>query len=168
VSKRCVFLDRDGVINVKQPDGQYVLSWQDFEFLPGVADWIKLFNALGYLAIVVTNQRCVARGLLSQQNLDKIHQNMVNKLSQQGATIDDVFVCPHECGTCECRKPHPGLVERAVQRWDIDLASSIMIGDSASDRQLAKKCGMGFVEARHGRIVSVARGPVPSPRVNCT
>lgn len=166
MSRRCVFLDRDGVINVKQPDGQYVLAWEDFEFLPGIADWIKLLNALDYLVIVVTNQRCVARGLLSQQDLQAIHRNMIAELSRQGATIDDLFVCPHEAGSCDCRKPEPGLVQAASAKWNIDLGLSIMIGDSTSDRQLAENCGMGFVQARDGRIVSIAARPAPTLRGN--
>ncbi len=154
MSQRCVFLDRDGVINVKQPDGQYVCDWSHFEFLSPVVDWIKLFRALGYLVIVVTNQRGVARGLMSAEDLETIHQQMRAELSKRGATIDDVFACVHEEGTCDCRKPRPGLVQQAVAKWDINLAQSIMIGDSPSDRQLAKNCSMPFLEACDGRIVS--------------
>jgi len=152
MARRCVFLDRDGVINVKQPDGQYVCSWEQFEFIPETIDWIRLFNALGYLVIVATNQRGVARGMMTEEALDSIHSRMVDELSSFHATIDDIFVCPHEKDQCDCRKPKPGLVHVAADKWDIDLAGSIMIGDSPSDQQLAKNCGMRFVGAKDGKI----------------
>lgn len=161
MSRRCVFLDRDGVINVKPPDGEYVRRWEDFEFLPPVVDWIRLFNALDYLVIVVTNQRGVARGLMSLEAVEAIHRNMVRELAQAGARIDDVFCCPHEQGTCTCRKPQAGLVREAQQRWDIDLASSLLVGDSSTDRELAANCGLPFVYVQAGRILEVVPGGPP-------
>jgi len=152
VTRRCLFIDRDGVINVKQPDGQYVCSWEQFEFIPETIDWIRLFNALDYLVIVVTNQRGVARGKMSHETLDSIHSRMVSELASFDATIDDVFVCPHEKDQCDCRKPKPGLVHAAANKWEIDLAESIMIGDSLSDQQLAENCGLRFVGAKDGKI----------------
>jgi len=152
VTRRCLFIDRDGVINVKQPDGQYVCSWEQFEFIPETIDWIRLFNGLGYLVIVVTNQRGVARGKMTHETLDSIHSRMVSELSGFDATIDDIFVCPHEKDACECRKPKPGMVRAAVEKWDIDLPESIMIGDSLSDQQLAKNCNMRFIGAKDGKV----------------
>ena len=150
--RACVFLDRDGVINVKAPDGEYVRTWTDFHFLPGIADWIRIFNALGLLVIVVTNQRGVALGRMSEADLQVIHGNMLRDLAAQGARIDDVFYCPHAAGVCDCRKPKPGLVEQARARWGIDLAASLMIGDSDSDAELAAVCGLRFLRARDGRL----------------
>jgi len=92
VSRRCLFLDRDGVINVKQPDGQYVTDWSQFEFVPAVFDWIQLFKAASFLIIVVTNQRCVAKKLISPAQLEGIHRRMLTELRHRGAEIDDVFV----------------------------------------------------------------------------
>jgi D-glycero-D-manno-heptose 1,7-bisphosphate phosphatase len=155
VKRRCIFLDRDGVINVKPPEGEYVCRWEEFQFLPGIADWIRLANALGYLVIVVTNQRCVARGLLRSEDLDAIHARMVAELAQAGARIDDIFVCPHEEGTCECRKPRPGLVRKAQQQWNIDLAGSLLIGDSDCDEKLAAVCGLPFIRVGQGRFQEI-------------
>jgi D-glycero-D-manno-heptose 1,7-bisphosphate phosphatase len=151
--KRCVFLDRDGVINEKAADGEYILRWQDFRLIPATIDWIKLFNALGFLVIVVTNQRVVAKGLITGAGLDSIHAEMTAVLLRHGARLDDVFCCPHEQFACECRKPKPGLVLEAQRKWDIDLEHSLMIGDSKSDFDLARTCGMGFIRTAHGRIV---------------
>jgi D-glycero-D-manno-heptose 1,7-bisphosphate phosphatase len=149
----CVFLDRDGVINRTPPAGQYVLTWDDFRFIPESVDWIRLFNALQFLVIVITNQRAVARGLLAPSELEAIHERMKAALLASGARIDDVFCCPHEESVCECRKPKPGLVLQAQRKWDIDLTRSLLIGDSESDRMLARSCGLRFVEVRDGRIV---------------
>ena len=153
--RRCVFLDRDGVINVKQPDGHYVCHWKQFEWIESSIDWIRLFNTLDYLVIVVTNQRAVAKGLITSQHLDDIHARMVAALANRGGVIDDVFVCPHEIDSCDCRKPKPGLVYAARDKWNIDLAQSIMIGDSPSDQQLAERCGLKFVGVKHGKICRI-------------
>lgn len=145
--RACVFLDRDGVINEKAPPHDYIRSWSQFRFLPGIVDWIRIFNALDYLVIVVTNQRGIARGLMTRESVDDIHDKMVRELERAGARIDDVFVCPHEENTCDCRKPRPGLVKRAAAKWDIDVARSLMIGDSDADEALAEGCSLRFLRA---------------------
>lgn len=155
VSQRCVFLDRDGVINQSPSTGEYVRSWEQFRLLPAVVDWIRLFKALGLLVIVVTNQRGVARGLMEQADLEEIHARMRAELERAGARIDDVLCCVHEEGACDCRKPLPGMVLKAAQKWDIDLGSSIMVGDSLTDRELALACGMRFVEVFEGKVTEV-------------
>lgn len=154
VKRSCVFMDRDGVINRSAPPGEYIRSWQEFRLIPEVVDWIRIFNALGILVIVVTNQRCVARGLVSSAVLDEIHESMVRQLSESGARIDDLFVCPHDENQCECRKPKPGLILSAARKWNLDLESSVLIGDSASDRALAAECRLAFIEVRHGNLKS--------------
>ncbi len=152
--RRAVFLDRDGVINMKPPAGDYVRSWDEFRFVPTIADWIRLFNALDLVVIVVTNQRGVARGLMSQADVDEIHRNMIAELAREGARIDDIFYCPHDRDDeCACRKPRTGMVEQARRKWDIDPAASLMIGDSDKDAELAANCGMKFVRVDEGRFV---------------
>lgn len=159
MKRRAVFLDRDGVINAAPRAGEYIRSWEEFRFLPPVADWIRLFRALDLLVLVVTNQRGIARGLLSQDELDRIHRRMSAELAEQGAPIDDLFCCPHEIGACGCRKPATGLVRQAVEKWEIDLTGSILIGDSETDRELARRCGMRFVRVLNGRITGVEDAP---------
>jgi D-glycero-D-manno-heptose 1,7-bisphosphate phosphatase len=153
LSRPCVFLDRDGVINEKAPEGDYIDSWSRFRFLPNIVDWIRLFNALDYLVIVLTNQRGIARGRMTEMDLTEIHEKMCSVLARQGARIDDIFFCPHEDGTCDCRKPRPGLVHRATQKWDVDLSRSLLIGDSERDMELGRVCGLRFLRAAAGRLV---------------
>lgn len=159
MSPRCVFLDRDGVINVKPAPGDYIRTWEAFQFLPGPIDWIRLFNALGLLVIVVTNQRGVSRGLIDPQELDIIHRNMVEHLAKAGACVHDVLCCPHHEEACDCRKPKPGLIFQAQRKWNIDLAGSLLIGDSESDRQLAEAVGIPFVLVNEGRILDITGAP---------
>jgi histidinol-phosphate phosphatase family protein len=154
MSRACIFLDRDGVINVKPAPGEYIRTWQEFRFLPNITDWIRLFNTLGYLVLVVTNQRGVALGKIRPEDLEEMHTNMVRELAKAGARIDDIFCCPHHENACECRKPRPGLVRAAVAKWDLDLERSLLIGDSASDEELARNCGVRFLMVRDGHIVN--------------
>jgi D-glycero-D-manno-heptose 1,7-bisphosphate phosphatase len=152
-SRRCLFLDRDGVINAAPPKGDYIRRWEDLRLLPEAVSWIRLFKAAGYLVIVVTNQRGVALGLYSTADLEAMHEKMRAELAAQGAILDDIFYCPHHEGACDCRKPLPGLVLAAQQKWDIDLAASLLIGDSERDRLLAERCGIPFARVLDGRVV---------------
>src|SRR5579884_549407 len=108
MSRACVFLDRDGVINMKPPPGGYLRNAGEFRLAPNIAEWIRLFRALGFLVIVITNQRGVARGITAPPDLEAIHRRMVDEMETAGARIDDIFVCPHDEGECNCRKPQPG------------------------------------------------------------
>jgi len=150
VSVRCVFLDRDGVINEKPTPHEYIRSIDEFRLLPNIADWIRLFNALEFVVIVITNQRGVARGLMTEAALASIHSHMLAELAAKGARIDDIFYCPHEENSCECRKPKPGLVYAARDKWNIDLAHSLFLGDSDSDQELAAACGVRFLRVEDG------------------
>jgi histidinol-phosphate phosphatase family protein len=153
VSRRAVFLDRDGVINRSPPVGSYVRSWDEFEFLQPIFDWVRLFNAMDLLVIVVTNQRGVALGQVTGAAVEEIHRRMLLEFGRRGCRIDDVYFCPHEEGTCGCRKPRPGMVLAAQQKWDIELTGSLLIGDADCDRALAKSCGLHFLRAARGRLV---------------
>ena len=155
--RRAVFLDRDGVINYRAPQGEYVLSSSEFRIIPQVVDWIRLFNALDFLVIVVTNQRCVSLGLTTSDEIERIHENMRNELERLGARIDGVYVCPHGLNDCDCRKPKPGMVLQAAADRDIDVSRSLMIGDSASDKELAANCGMRFIAVNDGKVVDAVQ-----------
>lgn len=142
MTSRAVFLDRDGVINRKAPGDGYITRWQDFHFLPGVAKAIAMLNRAGYRVIVVTNQRCVAKGLLSLEQLEVLHDRMLRRLANAGAKVDDVLHCPHDIDlSCDCRKPQPGMLMEAARRNNIDLSSSWMIGDSDKDVHAGKSAG---------------------------
>lgn len=139
---RAAFLDRDGVINQKAPDGQYVTRWEDFHILPGVIEGIVRLNRAGLRVIVVTNQRCVAKGLLTEAELGKLHRQMSEHLARAGAPVDGIYYCPHELeSACDCRKPAPGMLLEAARAHGLDLRASWMIGDSDSDIQAGKNAG---------------------------
>ena len=123
------------------------------------ARWIRRFNELDYLVVVVTNQRGVALGRVRLEDLLEIHRAMVAQLAQAGARVDDLPFCHHGEGTCFCRKPRPGLVQEARRRWDIDLAGSLLVGDSECDRQLAQVCGLRFLRAEAGHIREIVPAP---------
>jgi D-glycero-D-manno-heptose 1,7-bisphosphate phosphatase len=139
---RAVFLDRDGVINRKAADGEYVTCWEDFHLLPGVIESIAHLNRAGIRVIVVTNQRCVAKGLLAESDLKKLHGKMSEHLAQAGAFIDAIYYCPHPLeASCDCRKPAPGMLLEAAREHNLDLSASWMIGDSGSDIRAGKSAG---------------------------
>lgn len=138
-----IFLDRDGVINRKMPEGQYVTSWQHFHVLPGVPEAIATLNHTGLRVIVVTNQRGVALGLYSAEDVDAIHVQFQQGLDRFGAHVDGFYFCPHDKRECTCRKPLPGMFEQAQADFpDIDAASSLVIGDSLSDIEFGKNLGL--------------------------
>jgi D-glycero-D-manno-heptose 1,7-bisphosphate phosphatase len=139
---RAVFLDRDGVINQRPPEGEYITRWEDFHILPGVAAGIALLNHAGFSVIVVTNQRCVAKGLMTEADLQKMHERMTDVLARAGAKIDATFYCPHEIEPhCDCRKPAPGMLLSSAHLRGIDLRTSWMIGDSDNDVEAGVNAG---------------------------
>lgn len=154
--RRCLFLDRDGVINAAPPAGDYIRRWDEFHLLPEVVSWIRLFKAAGFLAIVITNQRGIALGQYTEADLLALHEKMRAELASRGAILDDIFYCPHAEGVCNCRKPLPGMIIQAQQKWAIDLSASLLIGDGERDRLLAARCGIPFVLVRDGRVVEGA------------
>ena len=144
--KRAVFLDRDGVINRKAAEGGYVTRWEDFHFLPGVAEAISSLGRAGWSVIVISNQRCVAKGLLTIAELEAIHQKMLEELARSGAKLDGIYYCPHDKEPpCPCRKPSHGMLLTAAQEHQIDLTSSWIVGDSESDIEAGKRAGCGTV-----------------------
>lgn len=139
---RAVFFDRDGVINQKPSEGEYVTRWEDFHILPGVVEGITLLKKAGFCVLVVTNQRCIAKGLMSVAELEKMHQRMSDLLERAGAAIDGVYYCPHEMEPpCNCRKPAPGMLVDAARLRGIELAASWMIGDSDIDVEAGINAG---------------------------
>lgn len=138
-----VFLDRDGVLNERAPEGAYVTSWSGFRFRPGVPEALRLLGARGYRSVVVTNQRGVSRGLMTAEDVDEIHARMIDALAAEGAVVHSVHVCPHAEGACDCRKPGIGLFLRARDEDPgIDLRDAVMVGDSIRDLEAADRAGM--------------------------
>lgn len=140
--KRAAFLDRDGVINRKPAEGEYVTRWEEMEILPGVPEAIALLTEAGYCVLAVSNQRCVAKGLLTISELELLHERLRQELDAKGAHITKIYYCPHENNPpCGCRKPAPGMLLNAARENGIELERSWMVGDSDVDMQAGRSAG---------------------------
>jgi len=147
-----VFLDRDGVLNEKMPEGRYVTCWNEFHLLPGVPEAIARLNRAGLRVVVVSNQRGIALGLYTAADVESIHASLQDLLKTHGAHVDAFYFCPHDKHQCNCRKPLPGLFEQAVAQFHtITTAASVMIGDSLSDIEFGRRLGMKtiFLDGGH-------------------
>jgi D-glycero-D-manno-heptose 1,7-bisphosphate phosphatase len=141
-----VFLDRDGVINRNRPRGDYVKSWQEFQFLPGARGAIAKLTQAGFRLIVITNQACVGKGIVSWDEVQQIHELMMQEIACSGGRIEAVLCCPHVPGEgCHCRKPAPGLLKHAQEEYNVDLGQAILVGDSVIDVQAAAAVDMPAV-----------------------
>ncbi len=148
--QKAVFLDRDGTINNYVG---FLRNIDEFELMDGVTDAIKMINASGYLAVVVTNQPVIARGEVSFEELEEIHNKMETLLGKEGAYLDAIYFCPHHPHKgyegerpelkfdCNCRKPKPGMLLNAAQDFNIDLSQSWMIGDGENDIKAGQNAG---------------------------
>jgi D-glycero-D-manno-heptose 1,7-bisphosphate phosphatase len=147
------FLDRDGVINESPEVGAYISATRDFRFLPGALEAIALLNEAGVRVIVVTNQRGVALGVLSLEQLEAIHQHMLEEVRSAGARVDAIYFCPHAEDSCDCRKPRTGLYLRARSDFpDIAFDDVFVIGDSDRDMEAGRRLGARLI--RIGRPAS--------------
>lgn len=136
------FLDRDGVLNC---DSGYVWRPEDFHWMPGAQRAVKRLNDAGYLVFVVTNQAGVARGLYKPADVEALHRWVNGVLGKSGAHIDAFYYCPHHPDfgrSCDCRKPAPGMLLRAMREWLVDRERSFMIGDKDIDMEAAKAAGV--------------------------
>ena len=170
-SIKYVFLDRDGVLNRKAPPAQYVTRPEELVVLPGVEEAVAALNRSQRKVIVVTNQRGIALGLYSQEDLGRIHEKLRAQLAAHGAHLDGIYVCPHEAGECNCRKPLTGLFEQAFRDFpEAAPEHSIMVGDSLRDIEGGIRAGMATVLITGGssnsaddtRAKSLAQVSVPS------
>ena len=138
-----LFLDRDGVINQKLPN-DYVKRWDEFTFLPGVLEALSAFNSHFGRIVIVTNQQGIGKGLMTTADLETIHARMLSEVEQAGGRIDRFYHCPHLVAeNARCRKPDIGMAEQAKEDFpQIDWTRSVLIGDSESDMEMARRCGM--------------------------
>ncbi len=139
-SSKIVILDRDGVINVQK--GPYVVEVSQFKFLPKALEALKLLKEKGYRVHIVSNQSCVARGLLSMQKLNEITDFMLEKIRKFGGKIESVQYCPHHPDdNCNCRKPKTGLFKKIETKYKLNLKDAWLIGDDITDIQAGNKAG---------------------------
>lgn len=156
-ARRAVFLDRDGTINAETPG--FLTRVAQLRLLPGSAAAIAALNRAGYHVVVLTNQSALARGLLTERGLERIHGALIERLQRHRAHVDALFFCPHHpdgkvaryAKTCDCRKPAQGLLERATRVLDLTLDGSFVIGDDARDVALAQGNALTPILVRTGK-----------------
>lgn len=148
--EKALFLDRDGVICENRDD--YVKSWQEFVWIPGAKEALSRLRSHGYVAIVITNQSAIGRGIVSRETVDKIHQRMGKEVAETGGKIEKIYYCPHEPEEgCSCRKPEPGLLLKAAEDLKLDLRTSYLIGDKITDIEMGRKVGSRTIMVKTGK-----------------
>jgi D-glycero-D-manno-heptose 1,7-bisphosphate phosphatase len=165
VKRAAVFLDRDGTLI---RDVKYLCAVEQIEILPGAAAALLLLRAHGFKLVVVTNQSAVARGRLSELDLQAIHAEIMERLGRDGAVLDAIYYCPHHPTEglgdfrriCECRKPKTGMIERAARELDLDPKLSYVVGDKWTDIELAQGAGatgifIGRDDAKNGAVAGL-------------
>jgi len=144
--ERAIFLDRDGTI---VEDVGYLGECDKIKFLPKVGEAIKLLNENGFKVIIITNQAGVARGYFTEETVKEVNRHIKESLAKERAFIDMIYYCPHHVEgiigkykeECYCRKPNPGMIEKAVSEFGIDLTDSFTIGDKISDIEAGRRAG---------------------------
>lgn len=149
---KAIFLDRDGVINIEVG---YLSDPENFEFIEGSVEALRILKQKGFILIIITNQAGIARGYYTKEALNEIHKKMNRLLKEQDVVLDDVFYCPHHpdfTGACDCRKPKPGMIIKAKEKYNIDLQNSYMVGDTLKDIEsgLAANCKTVLVLTGYG------------------
>jgi histidinol-phosphate phosphatase family protein len=142
-----LFLDRDGVINTKL-EGKYVRNFSEFEFMPGALDSISKLSNLFNRILIVTNQQGIAKGIMSEADLNTLHIQMQDRIEKLGGKINKIYYCPHlQDMDCMCRKPKSGMIEQAIIDFpEINIENSYIIGDSDSDIKAGKKMNLNTVK----------------------
>jgi D-glycero-D-manno-heptose 1,7-bisphosphate phosphatase len=144
MKSKALFLDRDGVIN---KEINYLFRIDDFIFVEGIFDLCINFQNNGYKIFVITNQSGIARGHYNENDFKKLSDLMIREFILRNIFITKVYHCPHYppiSGICKCRKPNPGMIEKAQKEFDLDLSNSILIGDKISDIEAGKNAGVGL------------------------
>ena len=167
---KAIFFDRDGTLNV---DVHYLHDPADFAWMPGAIEAIRWANDHGYIVIVVTNQSGVARGYYDEAAVRRLHAWMNTELRAYGAHIDAFYYCPHHAEgkipvyakECDCRKPAPGMILRAMAEHEIDPAVSWMFGDAQSDVAAAENAGVHGVRYEGGSLLAYVRNAVESSSI---
>lgn len=139
--RKCVFFDRDGIVN-KYPGPGYLERWEDFVLLPDFVAVLKTVRDLAFEAVIITNQQGVAKGIVKLEEVERIHANLAALLrDKHGLALLDIMCCPHREGECNCRKPSPEMLLAAARKHGIDLGASWMIGDNEKDVEAGRRAG---------------------------
>lgn len=142
MSLKAVFLDREGVITPKLGQGEFLLTDSQATVDPAAIEGLRKLQDSGCKLFIVSNQSCVSRGMISQGEVERLHQLLLGKLSEAGINFVDSRICPHvDADNCTCRKPKPGMILELCEQHDIKPEESIMIGDSQTDLEAGKNAG---------------------------
>ncbi len=141
-----VFFDRDGVINFER--GEYTYLKKDFAINEGIITSLKKLQDHGFLLIIVSNQGGISKELYSKEQVEKVHQYLINELKKHEILLTEIYYCPHHAAfeNCLCRKPKSLMLEKSIARFDIDTYQSYMIGDSERDITAAEKVGLNTIK----------------------
>ena len=144
--KPAILLDRDGTLNKRMPPAKYVTSWDDWEWLPGSLEALADLRRAGFSVYLITNQPGIGKGVISEADLESIHDHMKRDVIAEGGRIDGVYYCPHDWDEgCSCRKPEPGLLFQAQRENALDLTRTYFIGDDERDGMAAEAAGCPYV-----------------------
>lgn len=146
---KAIFLDRDGTLN---PDPGYISDPNDYSLYPGVTEALEKLQKAGYMLILITNQSGISRGLFTEEQLEKVHEKMNMLLSEGNVKLDAIYYCPHHpehpykgLADCDCRKPKPGMIIKALKEHNINPKQSYMIGDRSSDIKIGLASGVSSI-----------------------
>ena len=154
--QKAIFLDRDGVIN-SDVGHYYIYRVEDFIINKGIINSLKRFQDAGYLLIIISNQGGVAKGIYSCKDVTKVHDYLETRLKENGILLKEIYYCPHHesVASCECRKPSPYMINEAIQKYNIDINSSYLIGDSKRDIEAAEAAGVKGIKIEANEDISI-------------
>ena len=165
--KKIILIDRDGVINQKAPKGEYVAKWEDFEWIDDTVKSMKHLAMQGFSFIVITNQAGVARGMICEKDLTKMHKFMISKLERERIKVDGIYLCPHHWNeNCDCRKPAAGLFFQISKEHMLRMDKTLYIGDDIRDVEAAYNAGCGSILLSSKDDVSMVNKPKWSIKVS--
>jgi len=153
--QKAIFLDRDGVIN-SDIGHYYIYRVEDFVINKGIINSLKRFQDAGYILIVITNQGGVAKGIYSCEDVNKVHHYLETILKENGILLQEIYYCPHHesVASCKCRKPSPYMINQAIQKYNIDISMSYLIGDSKRDIEAAEAAGVKGIKIEANEDIS--------------
>jgi histidinol-phosphate phosphatase family protein len=157
--KKVIFLDRDGIINQKSSTVDYIKSWDEFRLLPGVIEALQLLIKNNFQIFIITNQAGVARGFMSEEDLQKIHENLINHFEKNNIHVTKIYYCPHGWNDgCSCRKPEPGMLLQAEKEFNFAIKEAIFIGDDARDKKAGDAAGCQTILMKpNGNLLEVVQ-----------
>jgi len=154
--QKAIFLDRDGVIN-SDVGHYYIYKVGDFIINKGIINSLKRFQEAGYKLFIVSNQGGVAKGIYSCEDVDQVHDYLKSQLEENDIQLQEIYYCPHHesVAACECRKPSPYMINLAIEKYNIDINTSYLIGDSKRDIEAAEAAGVSGIKIDANEDISI-------------